>query len=70
MDGADKVAFKTDAASITASARRAGQPEHRGGRGTWTYSVDNSLVQYLGKDETWARFETFTVQSVMAPAPP
>nr|WP_323969654.1 VCBS domain-containing protein [Aeromonas veronii] len=30
--------------------------------GTWTYNVDNSLVQYLGKGET--KEETFTVQSV------
>ncbi|MFM5054642.1 VCBS domain-containing protein, partial [Aeromonas veronii] len=30
--------------------------------GTWTYNVDNSLVQYLGKGET--KQETFTVQSV------
>ncbi|WP_421297918.1 retention module-containing protein, partial [Aeromonas sp. 700722] len=30
--------------------------------GTWTYHVDNSRVQYLGKDET--KVETFTVQSV------
>ncbi|MDF2410901.1 type I secretion C-terminal target domain-containing protein, partial [Aeromonas sp. 2HA2] len=30
--------------------------------GTWTYNVDNSKVQYLGKDET--KVETFTVQSV------
>ncbi|MFM4740986.1 choice-of-anchor K domain-containing protein, partial [Aeromonas veronii] len=29
---------------------------------TWTYNVDNSLVQYLGKGET--KQETFTVQSV------
>ncbi|MBL0480301.1 VCBS domain-containing protein, partial [Aeromonas veronii] len=29
---------------------------------TWTYNVDNSLVQYLGKGET--KKETFTVQSV------
>ncbi|TQQ18972.1 VCBS domain-containing protein, partial [Vibrio cholerae] len=30
--------------------------------GTWTYNVDNSKVQYLGKGET--KQETFTVQSV------
>ncbi|MGF1855393.1 VCBS domain-containing protein, partial [Vibrio anguillarum] len=30
--------------------------------GVWTYNVDNSKVEYLGKDET--KVETFTVQSV------
>ncbi|WP_337912550.1 VCBS domain-containing protein, partial [Vibrio cholerae] len=30
--------------------------------GTWTYNVDNSKVQYLGKDEQ--KVETFIVQSV------
>ncbi|WP_421331578.1 retention module-containing protein, partial [Aeromonas veronii] len=30
--------------------------------GKWTYNVDNSKVQYLGKDET--RVETFVVKSV------
>ncbi|MBL0483409.1 retention module-containing protein, partial [Aeromonas veronii] len=60
-DGADEVAFKTDAASITASKDALGSLSITAD-GTWTYNVDNSLVQYLGKGET--KKETFTVQSV------
>ncbi len=61
VDGADEVAFKTDAASITASPDALGSLSITAD-GTWTYNVDNSLVQYLGKGET--KQETFTVQSV------
>ncbi|MFB3241226.1 retention module-containing protein, partial [Aeromonas salmonicida] len=61
VDGADEVAFKTDAASITASPDALGSLSITAD-GTWTYNVDNSKVQYLGKDET--KVETFTVQSV------
>ncbi|WP_429074743.1 VCBS domain-containing protein, partial [Aeromonas hydrophila] len=60
-DGADEVAFKTDAASITASKDALGSLSITAD-GTWTYNVDNSKVQYLGKGET--KEETFTVQSV------
>ena len=56
--GPDEVAFKTDAAGITASAGALGSLSITAD-GTWTYNVDNSLVQYLGKDET--KVETFTV---------
>ncbi|WP_442303574.1 VCBS domain-containing protein [Vibrio cholerae] len=61
LDGADEVAFKTDAASITASDGALGSLSITAD-GTWTYNVDNSKVQYLGKDEQ--KVETFTVQSV------
>ncbi|EOW9421296.1 VCBS domain-containing protein, partial [Vibrio cholerae] len=61
VDGADEVAFKTDPASITASPDALGSLSITAD-GTWTYNVDNSLVQYLGKGET--KKETFTVQSV------
>ncbi|WP_319799383.1 retention module-containing protein [Aeromonas hydrophila] len=61
VDGADEVAFKTDPASITASPDALGSLNITAD-GTWTYNVDNSLVQYLGKGET--KKETFTVQSV------
>ncbi|WP_223933737.1 VCBS domain-containing protein [Aeromonas caviae] len=61
VDGADEVAFKTDAASITASQGALGSLSIAAD-GTWAYHVDNSRVQYLGKDET--KVETFTVQSV------
>ncbi len=61
VDGDDEVAFKTDAASITASPDALGSLSITAD-GTWTYNVDNSKVQYLGKGET--KEETFTVQSV------
>ncbi|ELN9001864.1 VCBS domain-containing protein, partial [Vibrio cholerae] len=61
LDGADEVAFKTDPTSITASDGALGSLSITAD-GTWTYNVDNSLVQYLGKGET--KQETFTVQSV------
>ncbi|MBO1405525.1 hypothetical protein BVJ64_19155, partial [Vibrio cholerae] len=61
LDGADEVAFKTDPTSITASDGALGRLSITA-NGTWTYNVDNSLVQYLGKGET--KQETFTVQSV------
>ncbi|MFO4734603.1 VCBS domain-containing protein, partial [Vibrio cholerae] len=61
LDGADEVAFKTDPTSITASDGALGSLSITAD-GTWTYNVDNSLVQYLGKDEQ--KVETFTVQSV------
>ncbi|WP_265344576.1 VCBS domain-containing protein [Aeromonas veronii] len=61
VDGADEVAFKTDPASIKASDGALGSLSITAD-GTWTYNVDNSLVQYLGKGET--KEETFTVQSV------
>ncbi|MFQ2233736.1 VCBS domain-containing protein, partial [Aeromonas hydrophila] len=61
VDGDDEVAFKTDAASITASPDALGSLSITAD-GTWTYNVDNSKVQYLGKDEK--KVETFTVQSV------
>ncbi|EHU0383495.1 VCBS domain-containing protein [Vibrio cholerae] len=61
LDGADEVAFKTDPTSITASDGALGSLSITAD-GTWTYNVDNSLVQYLGKNET--KQETFTVQSV------
>ncbi|MFQ1923907.1 VCBS domain-containing protein [Aeromonas veronii] len=61
VDGADEVAFKTDPASITASPDALGSLSITAD-GTWTYHVDNSLVQYLGKGET--KEESFTVQSV------
>ncbi|MBL0668754.1 VCBS domain-containing protein, partial [Aeromonas jandaei] len=61
VDGEDEVAFKTDAASITASPDALGSLSITAD-GTWTYNVDNSKVQYLGKGET--KVETFTVQSV------
>ena len=54
MDGADEVAFKTDAASITASQGALGSLTIAAD-GTWTYSVDNSLVQYLGKGRDQGR---------------
>ncbi|WP_337908704.1 VCBS domain-containing protein, partial [Vibrio cholerae] len=58
---ADEVAFKTDPTSITASDGALGSLSITAD-GTWTYNVDNSKVQYLGKNET--KQETFTVQSV------
>ncbi|KIQ77044.1 hypothetical protein RW26_21640, partial [Aeromonas sp. L_1B5_3] len=58
VDGEDEVAFKTDAASITASPDALGSLSITAD-GTWTYNVDNSKVQYLGKGET--KVETFTV---------
>ncbi|EIF8949198.1 VCBS domain-containing protein, partial [Vibrio cholerae] len=61
LDGADEVAFKTDPTSITASDGALGSLSITAD-GTWTYNVDNSLVQYLGKDEQ--KVETFIVQSV------
>ncbi|WP_202986235.1 VCBS domain-containing protein, partial [Vibrio cholerae] len=61
VDGEDEVAFKTDAASITASEGALGSLSITAD-GTWTYNVDNSKVQYLGQGET--KKETFTVQSV------
>ncbi|ENM3778921.1 VCBS domain-containing protein, partial [Vibrio cholerae] len=61
LDGADEVAFKTDPTSITASDGALGSLSITA-NGTWTYNVDNSKVQYLGKDEQ--KVETFTVQSV------
>ncbi|WP_162626798.1 retention module-containing protein [Aeromonas allosaccharophila] len=61
VDGADEVAFKTDAASITASPDALGSLSIKAD-GTWTYNVDNSKVQYLGEGEK--KVETFTVQSV------
>ncbi|TQP28640.1 VCBS domain-containing protein, partial [Vibrio cholerae] len=48
VDGDDEVAFKTDAASITASDGALGSLSITAD-GTWTYNVDNSKVQYLGK---------------------
>ncbi|WP_217425306.1 VCBS domain-containing protein, partial [Vibrio cholerae] len=54
-------AFKTDPTSITASDGALGSLSITAD-GTWTYNVDNSKVQYLGKDEQ--KVETFTVQSV------
>ncbi|WP_429023680.1 retention module-containing protein, partial [Aeromonas allosaccharophila] len=61
VDGAGEVAFKTDAASITASLDALGSLSIKAD-GTWTYNVDNSKVQYLGEGEK--KVETFTVQSV------
>uniref|UniRef100_UPI0011693189 VCBS domain-containing protein n=2 Tax=Vibrio cholerae TaxID=666 RepID=UPI0011693189 len=61
VDGDDEVAFKTDPTSITASDGALGSLSITA-NGTWTYNVDNSKVQYLGKGEQ--KVETFTVQSV------
>ncbi|MEN3762868.1 retention module-containing protein, partial [Aeromonas veronii] len=61
VDSADEVAFKTDPAGITASPNALGSLSITAD-GTWTYNVDNSKVQYLGKDET--KVETFVVKSV------
>ncbi|WP_440145026.1 retention module-containing protein [Aeromonas veronii] len=61
VDGADEVAFKTDAASIKASEGALGSLTITEG-GVWTYNVDNSKVEYLGEGET--KVETFVVKSV------
>nr|WP_270673786.1 retention module-containing protein [Aeromonas sp. QDB41] len=59
VDGADEAKFL--AGNGTASPDALGSLSITAD-GTWTYNVDNSKVQYLGKDEK--KVETFTVQSV------
>ncbi|MBL0625120.1 retention module-containing protein [Aeromonas jandaei] len=61
VDNADEVAFKTDAASITASKDALGRLSITAD-GFWIYNVDNSKVQYLKEGES--KVEIFTVQSV------